>query len=119
MSTEYVVLLHDNEDERAEDTDWVAIAALYAELESATGSPVVRLARAVAVMEATGPEDGLLLLDGLSELIPGHHRLPAVRAELLVRAGRISEARGFFETTIALCGNDAERRHLQRRLGSL
>ena len=52
-----------------------------------TGSPVVRLARAVAVAEASGPEAGLALLDGLDDALPRHHRVPAVRAELLVRAG--------------------------------
>src|SRR5690606_7849278 len=48
-------------------TDWPAIAADYARLEHLTGSPVVRLNRAVAVAEADGPRAGLALLDGLDE----------------------------------------------------
>ena len=96
-------------------TNWRRIAGLYAELEALTGSPVVRLARAVAVMEAGGPDAGLLLLDGLDERLPHHHRLPAVRAELLVRAGRPAEAVTAFAVAIALCGNEAERDHLRRR----
>ena len=71
----------------AADTRWTVIADLYAQLEALTGSPVVRLARAVAVAEASGPEAGLRLLDGLDDALPRHHRVPAVRAELLVRAG--------------------------------
>ncbi|MBG6179578.1 RNA polymerase sigma factor [Arthrobacter sp. CAN_A1] len=96
-------------------TNWRRIADLYAELEALTGSPVVRLARAVAVMEAKGPDAGLLLLDGLDERLPHHHRLPAVRGELLVRAGRPAEAVAAFAVAIALCGNEAERDHLRRR----
>ena len=69
------------------DTRWPRICTLYAALEDLTGSPVVRLARAVAVAEAYGPSAGLALLDGLDDALPRHHRLPAVRAELLVRAG--------------------------------
>ena len=61
----------------AADTDWTRIAALYGELETHTGSPVVRLNRAVAVAEASGPEDGLTLLDGLDE--PAARRPPAAR----------------------------------------
>lgn len=100
---------------RAEDTDWARIAALYAELETHTGSPVVRLGRAVAVAEASGPEAGLALIEGLDDALPEGHRLPAVRAELLVRAGRPAEAVRAFDAAIARCGNDTERDHLIRR----
>ena len=57
----------------AADTDWSRIADRYRELDELTGSPVVRLNRAVAVAEADGPLAGLRLLDGLD--LPGH-RLP-------------------------------------------
>jgi len=39
----------------AAETDWTAIAGHYAVLEARTGSPIVRLNRAVAVAEAQGP----------------------------------------------------------------
>ena len=96
----------------ASATDWPRIARWYAELERLTGSPVVRLNRAVAVAEADGPEAGLRLLDGLE--LPGH-RLPAARAELLTRAGRTDEAAAAYELAIGLCGNDVERAHLVQR----
>ena len=99
----------------AEATDWGAIAALYAELEQHTGSPVVRLARAVAVAEASGPEAGLTLLDGLDVALPHHHRLPAVRGELLARAGRTDEALAALDLAVERCGNRVERAHLERR----
>jgi RNA polymerase sigma-70 factor (ECF subfamily) len=93
----------------AGDTDWARIAGWYAELEQLTGSPVVRLNRAVAVAEADGPHAGLRLLEGLD--LPWH-RLPATRAELLARADRTEEARAAYELAIELCGNDVERAHL-------
>jgi RNA polymerase sigma factor (sigma-70 family) len=96
----------------AEETDWARIAGLYAELEELTGSPVVRLNRAVAVAEADGPLAGLALLEGVE--LPGH-RLPGTRAELLRRAGRESEAQQEFAAALALCDNELETRHLQRR----
>ena len=104
---------------RAEDTDWPRIAALYAELDTHTGSPVVRLNRAVAVAEASGPEAGLSLLEDLDAALPDGHRLPAVRAELLRRAGRSGEATREFDVAISRCANDVERAHLERRRADL
>jgi RNA polymerase sigma-70 factor (ECF subfamily) len=93
-------------------TDWSRIAARYRELEELTGSPVVRLNRAVAVAEADGPLAGLALLDGLE--LPGH-RLPGARSELLRRVGRFDEARTELDRAIVLCDNEAERAHLRHR----
>jgi len=94
------------------DTDWARIIQWYDELEAMTGSPVVRINRAVAVAEAEGPEAGLRLLDGLQ--LPGH-RLPAIRAELLTRAGRIDEAQAAYDEALAACNNAAEQSHLIHR----
>ncbi|HET6154343.1 MAG TPA: DUF6596 domain-containing protein [Marmoricola sp.] len=99
----------------AADTAWLRIAGYYAELEELTGSPVVRLNRAVAIAETDGPLAALALLDDLT--LPGH-RLPGVRAELLYRAGRIDEAREQLTTALTLIGNNAERRHLEARLAA-
>jgi RNA polymerase sigma-70 factor (ECF subfamily) len=96
----------------AEATDWARIAGLSAEHEELTGSPVVRLNRAVAVAEADGALAGLALLDGVD--LPGH-RLPGTRAELLRRAGREEEAQREFAAAIARCDNESEARHLRRR----
>jgi len=98
------------------DTDWPRIAARYRELEELTGSPVVRLNRAVAVAEADGPLAGLALLDGLA--LEGH-RLPATRAELLARAGRLDEARTSYDEAIGRCTNLAEKAHLIERRARL
>ena len=98
------------------DTAWARIARHYGELEELTGSPVVRLNRAVAVAEAEGPQAGLGLLEGLD--LPGP-RLPGVRAELLLRAGRYDEARDAFDLALSRCDNEAERRHLRSRRSSV
>ncbi len=102
-----------------DDTDWPAIAHDYLGLERLTGSPVVRLNRAVAVAEADGPRAGLTLLEGLDELLPRSHRLPAVRAELLTRAGRPAEASAELTRAIELCRNELELAHLRARLAAL
>jgi len=103
----------------ADDTRWDVIAALYAELEALTGSPVVRLARAVAVAEASGPQAGLSLLDGLDDALPRHHRVPAVRAELLSRAGHPAAAAAAYRRALTLVTSPAERTYLESRLSAL
>ena len=96
-------------------TDWPRIARLYAELERRTGSPVVRLNRAVAIAESGSPEAGLALLDGLDGKLAGSHLLPAVRAELLSRLGRSTEAVAAFDQALRLARTEPERAHLRRR----
>ncbi|MQA02707.1 MAG: RNA polymerase subunit sigma-24 [Streptosporangiales bacterium] len=99
----------------AADTDWPAIAELYARLELLTGSPVVRLNRAVAVAECEGPAAGLALLDGLDGALGRHHLLYATRADLLRRLGRTAEAAREYDRALTLVGNETERRFLRRR----
>lgn len=96
----------------AAETDWSRISGWYGELEGLTGSPVVRLNRAVAEAEWLGPEHGLRILEGME--LPGH-RLPAARAELLVRAGRGDESVAAYDLAIGLCDNVVERAHLVAR----
>ena len=96
--------------------DWSRIAALYADLDARTGSPVVRLNRAVAVAEAGAPAVAWQLLDGLEARLPAGHLLPAVRAELLIRLGRRAAARDSFTRALQLARTGAERAHLHRRI---
>jgi RNA polymerase sigma-70 factor, ECF subfamily len=100
-----------------EPRDWAQIAALYAELERLTGSPVVALGRAVAVAEAEGAEAGLRIADSLD--LDGYHYLHATRADLLARLGRAGEARAAYVRALELVHDDAERRLLERRLAEL
>ncbi|PJJ71939.1 RNA polymerase sigma-70 factor (ECF subfamily) [Diaminobutyricimonas aerilata] len=104
----------------AAETAWERIVQRYDELVTLTDSPVVRLNRAVAIAELRGPEAGLAELDALppehvDALTSPGHRFPAVRAELLARAGRPTEAVAAYDDALARCANDAEREHLTRR----
>jgi RNA polymerase sigma-70 factor, ECF subfamily len=103
----------------AASTDWARIARLYAVLEERTGSPVVRLNRAVAVAEVDGPGAGLALLDGLDARLRGYHLLPATRADLLRRLGAHDRARAEYARALGLAGNDADRAFLRARLDGL
>ena len=81
--------------ERAAETDWPRIAALYDELAQLAPSPVVELNRAVAVAMADGPAAGLdssIALRGRARA-RGYHLLPSVRGDLLFKLGRHGEAR--------------------------
>lgn len=100
-------------------TEWGQIADIYLALERLTGSPVVRLNRAVAVAEHEGPEAGLALLVGLDHLLAQSHRLPAVRAELNRRRGDLDAARSAYVEAIERCENEAERGHLMARLAEI
>ena len=100
-----------------EPRDWPQIAALYAELSRLTGSPVVELARAVAVAEDEGPEAGLAIVDGLA--LDGYRYLHATRGDLLRRLGRTGEAADAYRRAAELVHDDAERRLLERRLAEL
>ena len=79
---------------RAEETDWPQILALYELLKRMSDNPVVMLNHAVAVAMVRGPAAGLELLDQLDRdgRLAGHHRVDAVRAHLLERAGDIEGA---------------------------
>jgi RNA polymerase sigma-70 factor (ECF subfamily) len=99
-------------------TDWAQIAALYGVLARVHPTPVVELNRAVAVAMSSGLERGLALLDALDGDggLAGYHLLSAARAELLRRLGRHAEAVESYREALALVSNDAERRHLEKRL---
>jgi RNA polymerase sigma-70 factor (ECF subfamily) len=103
---------------RAADTDWRDIAGLYALLGAAHPSPVVALNHAVAVAMVDGPAEGLRHIDALAAggALAGYHLLPAARADLLRRLGRLPEAAAAYRQALALVGNQADRRFLERRL---
>ena len=104
-----------------DDTDWAAMAALYAELAAAVPSPVVELNRAVVVGKAQGPAAALELVDALRDepALARYHLLPAVRADLLTQLGRREEAAGELERAAEMASNEAERALLRRRLEDL
>jgi predicted RNA polymerase sigma factor len=115
-----IAAVHD-EAERAEDTDWPQIVALYELLVRVQPSPVVTLNHAVAVAMASGPKEGLALLEELDGdgRLAGHHRLPAVRAHLLEMAGEPAAAREAYRLAAERTDSEPERRYLQERAARL
>lgn len=79
------------------------IAALYDALAQLAPSPIVHLNLAVAVAMAFGPQAGPEIVDQLvsEPALKTYHLLPSVRGDLLVRFGRLAEARGEFERASA------------------
>jgi RNA polymerase sigma factor (sigma-70 family) len=102
---------------RAEDTDWVRIAALYDALSQIAPSPVVELNRAVALGMAFGPQAGLELLEAIAgePALQGYHLLPSVRGDLLAKLGRGEEAAAEFARAASLTENVRSRELLLRR----
>ncbi|QJY47472.1 RNA polymerase sigma factor [Pseudonocardia broussonetiae] len=97
---------------RAEETDWPQIVGWYDELLRITGSPVVRLNRAVAVGEADGPAAGLA---ALADVDPGLPRRTAAAAYLHERAGDRAEAARLYAEAARRAPNLAERHHLAKQ----
>jgi predicted RNA polymerase sigma factor len=94
-----------------EETDWPRIAALYDALAQLAPSPIVELNRAVAVGMAHGPQAGLDIVDKLLDepTLRAYHLLPSVRADLLFKLGRFTEARAEFERAASLARNSCDR----------
>ncbi|MGC4936576.1 RNA polymerase sigma factor [Kribbella sp. DT2] len=103
--------------ERAEDTDWRQIVALYQVLEQISENPMVRLNHAVAVAMATGPKEGLALLEPLESdgRMKDHHRLEAVKAHLLEMSGDLDGARASYLLAARRTTSVPERNYLQSR----
>ncbi len=101
----------------AEATDWGRIAALYVRLMVIMPSPVVALNHAVAVGMAFGPAVGLAHADRLvgEEAFKNYHFLPAVRADLLEKLGRLPEAADAYEQAARLAPNQADQAVLLAR----
>jgi RNA polymerase sigma-70 factor (ECF subfamily) len=94
-------------------TDWRQILQLYDQLQAIAPGPIVALNRAVALAEVDGPHAALTLVDRLD--LERYYLFHAVRADLLERLGRRSEAALACGMAIDRCENGAERDFLQRK----
>jgi RNA polymerase sigma factor (sigma-70 family) len=101
-----------------DQTDWPQIVTLYDGLLEVWPSPVVALNRAVAVAMVSGPSVALAEVQELEEdgRLAGYHYLPAIKADLLRRLGRVDEAVAAYQQALELTGNEAEREFLAWRL---
>ncbi len=107
----------------AAQTDWAAIAGLYAALANRWPSPVVQLNRAVALSRVPGADLGeaLALVERLAAdpRLAGYPWLPSVRGDLLERLGRRAEALAAFAEAARRAGNAADRALMQQRVAAL
>ena len=113
-----IAAVHDDA-ARYADTDWPEILALYDALDRLTGNPMVTLNRAVAAAMVHGPDAGLAMLDTVADTLGEHHRLHAVRAHLLERAGRTGEAVTEFSAAAAGTTNLPEQHYLTTQAARL
>jgi RNA polymerase sigma factor (sigma-70 family) len=101
-----------------DQTDWPQIVALYDKLLEVWPSPVVALNRAVPLAMVCGPETALAEVEKLERdgRLSGYVYLPAVKADLLSRVGRTSEAADSYRQAFGLAANEAERAFLAEQI---
>jgi RNA polymerase sigma-70 factor (ECF subfamily) len=98
-------------------TDWRQILQLYDQLLALAPSPIVALNRAVALAEVEGPKAALAIVDSLP--LGDYYLLYAIRADLLARSGRATEAVEAYAAAIERTDNVAERDFLRRSRDAL
>jgi RNA polymerase sigma factor (sigma-70 family) len=115
-----IAAVHDEAD-LAEATDWAQIVVLYDVLKRMTDNPMVVLNQAVAVAMVSGARAGLSLLERLADdsRLTQHHRLDAVRAHLLERAGDMRGAIEHYRRAALHTGSIPERDFLLKSAARL
>ena len=108
-----IAAVHDEAKSTAE-TDWTEILGLYGLLRRVADNPMVTLNHAIATAMVHGAAAGLERLDVLADdpRLAGQHRLDAVRAHLLERAGNLEGAILYFERAAERTTSVAERNYL-------
>jgi RNA polymerase sigma-70 factor (ECF subfamily) len=103
---------------RSGRTEWAAIMLFYEQLARISPTLGTRTGYAAAVAEAKGAEAGLAALDGIDPGdVSAYQPYWAVRAHLLQRLGKTSEASDAFDRAIGLAEDPAVRQFLLQRRG--
>ncbi len=103
---------------RSGRTEWDAIMLFYKQLIRISPTLGTRTGYAAAVAEAKGPEAGLAVLDGIDlDAVSTYQPYWAVRAHVLQRLGKISEAGDAFDRAIGLAEDQAVRQFLLQSRG--
>jgi len=103
---------------RSGRTEWGAIMLFYEQLVRLSPTLGTRTGYAAAVGEANGAESGLVVLDGIDlDAVSAYQPYWAVRAHLLQRLGKTSEAADAFDRAIGLAEDLAVRQFLLQRRG--
>jgi RNA polymerase sigma-70 factor (ECF subfamily) len=115
-----IAALHAESPDEA-STDWAQIVALYDVLLAMEPSPVVRLARAIAVAGRDGPAAGRALVEAilaagaLADYLPAH----SARGELCRRLGDHEAALVSYRRALDLARQAPERRFLEQRIAEM
>jgi RNA polymerase sigma-70 factor (ECF subfamily) len=103
---------------RSGRTEWVAIRMFYEQLIRISPTLGTRTGYAAAAGEAKGPEAGLEVLDRIDlDAVSNYQPYWAVRAHLLQRLGKTSEALYAFDRAVGLAEDPAVRQFLLERRG--
>jgi len=98
---------------RSSRTEWTAVVLFYEQLVRISPTLGTRTGYAAAIAEASGPEAGLAVLDGIDpEDVSAYQPYWAVRAHLLQRLAKTSEAADAFDRAIGLAEDPAVRQFL-------
>ena len=99
-------------------TEWTAIVLFYEQLIRISRTLGTQTGYAAAVGEAKGPEAGLAVLDGLElGVVSQYQPYWAVRAHLLERLGKPTEAKDAYDRAIGLAEDPAVKEFLLERRG--
>ncbi|TDH50749.1 sigma-70 family RNA polymerase sigma factor [Mycobacterium eburneum] len=99
-------------------TDWRGICAAYDRLLALADSPVARANRALAVGFRDGVDAGLAALAAVADdpRLARSNLVASVRADLLRRAGRRTEALSWYRVALQAHGSEPARAFLRRRI---
>lgn len=106
-----------------ESTDWRQLVRMYDALLVRWPNPVVALNRLAAMSLAPDADLAGVLseLDALTDepALAHYAYLPATRADVMTRLGRVADARAAYDSAISLSDNETERRFLLSRRAGL
>ncbi len=100
-------------------TDWPQIAGLYGELRRHIDSAIIQLNQAVAVSMASGPTEGLGLLDPLAAELSAFAPFHLARADMLLRTAQKSAAGAAYRVALDLTQNTVERDFILEQIAAL
>jgi len=96
--------------------EWKAIVQFYAQLIRISPTIGRQTGYAAALAEASGPEQGLAVLDALDrDVVSAYQPYWAVRAHLLQRLGRTADASDAYDRAIGLAEDPAIRQFLLKK----
>ena len=94
--------------------DWPQIAALYQALWQFEPTPIVTLNAAVALAESGAAPAALDMVNAIESDLQHYQPFFAAKARVLTLLGQASAAQAAYDTAIALCEHDADRKLLER-----